>query len=252
MSQSTLDLVLTAGGDDVASALTKLQANQSAAWSLQSGSTAPTSPPTYLLWLDTSSAAKPIKINIGTPSVPNWVVLFPNITVAAGALLNPASGTLTADLAAGGFNITGLGAAADAGDAVRKDQVDGRVHVANIPIRGFNASTSQYLFLAPPSCTIVKACWVTSEFVTASGGARYDLNIINLGTDGTGTDELCSADFSSSGGDWFPDMAYDMAVDQNTALNEGELLRLDVVKTGSPESLAAADLLLALYYQVAI
>ena len=254
MSQSTAVITTGVGAYSVAAALVKIIANFAASWSLQSGPTAPANPPTYLLWLDTGAApVLKLKFNNGTPSVPAWVEVTPDMATAGGGLLKLAGGTMSGPINMGSQRLTNLGTATATTDAPTVAQVNGHVQTAIIRIPGFNASVDEPVLVAPAGFTLLKA-WVICDTATAGSGAgtRWDFQLRNVGVAGAGTTDMLTAAFTTNGSELAANDSKDLGAIANPSMAEGEGMLFRVTKTGSPTSLATAKFTLILQSKVAI
>lgn len=247
MSQSTQTLTTGVGGDSVASSVAKHNSNWAAAWSLQSGNAAPSSPPTYLLWLDTSaSPVLALKINTGTPGAPVWVTLFSNVAVAAGGLLPLSGGTMTGILNMGAQKITSLANGTASGDAVNKGQVDAHVQSHALHLGTISATDEKFCWIAPANATIIGASIVSELGVTSSGVNFWTFQIRNL----TAAVNLAATAKTTNGAAITADAAYALTVDQNQSPATNDVLELQMTKTGAPNNLQ--EMILVLTYRIAI
>jgi len=254
MPQNT-DLILGgAGGDTVATMYPKLNTNNQSVWSWHAGSSAPTTPPTYLRWLDTTGAVKPLKINTGTPGSPVWVTVIPDVAVVGGALLPLAGGTMAGNIAFGAaYKATGLVAGTAAGDSVNKGQVDGHVMTCSVRLAlPAGASTvSECILVATANFTVLDV-QLLSDVATAgsSGGTRWEFQVRNVGAAGAGTTDMLATSVKTDSAEIGALNSYAVTPDQNQgmAVNEGLVLR--VTKTGSPTDLSAARIVACVTYKV--
>lgn len=254
MSQYTSVLTGGGGGDSWATAYPKINSFMNAMYSWESGASAPTpTPPTYLRWVDTSGGTKPLKINTGTPAVPVWTTLFPDVSVTNGGLLSLAGGTMTANLNMNSHKVTNVTNASASGDAVNKGQVDGKNLVAMSHVVGFNATLNRPLFVACGNLTIVKVRLLSDTATAGSGaGNRYDFQVRNVGTGGAGTTDLLSAVKTTNGAEITAYAPYDLGANQNLTMLDGEALQLRITMTGAPTNLSAAQILAQIVYKVSV
>lgn len=254
MSQSSQVLTAGVGGDTWASAYPKINSNFDAIWTWFSGASAPASPPTYLRWIDTAGATRPLKTNTGTPASPTWVTILDDILVAGGGSLRRSGGTMTGniDLNSVAKVVNSPNASAN-GDVVPKSQVDGKILVASAKITGFNATLNRPLFIAPANCTIHKV-WILSDTATtgSSGGTNWQFQVRNVGTAGAGTTDMLSTAKSTNGAEIGAYDSYDLGANQNLSMADGEGLQLRITKTGAPTDLSAAEIQIAVQYKVAV
>lgn len=247
MSQSTELLVDGVGGDSWADAYAKLNDDLEALWSLQAGATAPTNPPTYLLWLDTSgSPVLALKINTGTPSVPVWVTLMANVAVAAGGLLPLSGGTMTGPINMGSQKVTSLASGTASADAVNKGQVDAHVQTHVVHLGTLSATDEKFCFVAPANCTILSASIVSELAVASSATDYWTFQIRNL----TAGVNLAATAKTTNGAAISADTAYALTTDQNLSPATGAVLEFQATKTLNPNNLQ--ELLLVLTYRIAL
>lgn len=180
-----------------------------------------------------------------------WLTLFPNVAAAGGGALLLSGGTMTGAIAMGTNKVTGLGTGTAAADAVTKAQVDAQAHVAMAYIAGFNATLNRPAFTAPAGGCTILAAYLLSDTATAGSGAgtRYDFQLRNVGVDGAGTTDMLSVVKTTNGAEIGVYDSYNLGVDQNQALTEGQSLQLRITMTGSPTSLASAQIQLAIHYK---
>lgn len=234
MSQSTQTLTTGVGGDTVASIIAKINSNNAAIWSIQSGATAPTSPPTYLLWLDT--AASPVialKINTGTPGAPVWVTLMADVAVTAGGLLALSGGTMTGAIAMGSQKITGLANGTASGDAVNRGQVETHPQAVSLQLGTISATDEKMLFVIPANATVLSV-YIANENSVASSGVNYwTFQVRNL----TAANDLKASAKSTNGNAITADVAWNLDLDQNLTPAALSLLELQMVRNGAPSNL---------------
>lgn len=247
MSQSTELLLDGVGGDSWADAYVKLNADLAAIWSLQAGATAPTNPPTYLLWLDTSgSPVLALKINTGTPSVPVWVTLLANVAVTAGGLLALSGGTMTGALNMGSQKITSLASGTASGDAVNRGQLDTVPQCFSLHLGTISAADEKMLLIVPANTTILGVSIANENGVASDAGNYWTFQVRNL----TAAVDLRSSAKSTNGAAITADTPYDLGLNQNLTPATAAVLELQMAKAGSPNNLQ--ELVVTVYFRTAL
>lgn len=248
MSQYTGSLVAGSGGDSWNTAYPKLNSFIAAVNSWQSGATAPSpTPATYMRWVDTSAGTKPLKINTGTPSVPVWTTLFPDVSVANGGLLSLAGGTMTAALNMGSQKITNLANGTASGDAVNKGQVDGSPKVQSLHLGTFTTTDEKMLMIVPANCTILTVKIANENSIASSGVNFWTFQVRNL----TAGVNLRSSAKSTNGAAITADTTYDLGLDQNLTPAQNAVLEFQaVLGGGAPGNLQ--ELVVTVEYKISL
>lgn len=245
------DITSLVGTGTLSAARATINSNFTAVQTLFRGTAEPSSPVAGQPWLDALTAGRPLKIRNEANS--GWVTLIPDTTVTSGGFLALTGGTMSGAIAMGSTKVTGLANGTASGDAVNKGQVDAQVHSAGTTIAGFSATVNRLFFIAPASCTIIRVYLLSDVATTGSGaGTRYDFQVRNLGTSGSGTTDLLSVVKTTNGAEITAGASYNLGADQNLTMAVGESLQLRVTVTGSPTSLASANILAIVHYGVAV
>lgn len=210
------------------------------------GASAPSSPTIGYRWLDSDTPSATVNaykiydgtdwIEIGRLDITNNKWQFGNAT------------QFSADVDANSFKITSLAAATSANDATRKAQIDAMIQMTSIAVAGISASVNIPLIAAPSAITISDIKIISDTATTGSDGSNlYTFQIENV----TAANNLKASAKSTNGADISANTVYAIGVDQNLTLATGNVLRLVVVKTGSPTSLASAKIMVQVNYTVA-
>lgn len=230
-------------GDTVTSSRSVINDNFSACRSSFSGTSAPTTPTPVEGQLFAKTDTNVLQVYTGSA----WVTIVPDYTVASGGLVPLTGGTMSGALAMGSNAITGLANGSASTDAVNKGQVDGRLFAAAVPVT-ISATGNSLVWIAPAACSISDVLLVSSVATTGSSGSNYyTFNVRNV----TQSENLRSAVKSTNGAEIGSETAYALALDQNlTGIAQNDVLRLDVVKTGTPTDLSSARILAVIRYSV--
>ena len=231
----------TALGQAIATILTNLSDKADTLRTLNSGASAPGSPVAGMLWLDTTGPTVfPLKQRNQANSA--WVTIIPDCALANGGLLALSGGTLSGALAMGSQKITGLGSGTAATDAINKGQADGRILSAPVFIGTQSATNNVYIFITQAvECAIVDVEIASELGVAADGANKWTFQVRDI----TGALDLLSAVKDTSAAAITADAVYALGVNQNnTALAAGKLLRITMTKTGAPNALTEAVVVL--------
>lgn len=157
------------------------------------------------------------------------------------------------DLKMGTFKITGLGNGSASTDAINKGQVDADPKAISIYVPGWAAALNRPLWRAPKAITVVTAHVLSDTAHTGSGGNSWAINVRNVGTNGSGTNDLKATPINTQ---TTPLVAYDaltLSLDQNLAVAVDECLQLRVTQNGTGGgSLASAVIQIILTYTQAL
>ena len=116
-----------------------------------------------------------------------------------------------------------------------------------VHIDGWNGTDQRYLFVAPYDCRIDQVSLLSDTAVQASDISYYTFQVRNL----TQSESLMSTPRRTRTvdvGAISEDEVVDLSPDQNQVLNDGDVLELNVVKTGSPANLSAAEIIAVVEY----
>lgn len=122
--------------------------------------------------------------------------------------------------------------------------------ISIIKISGFDGDDQKYVFIAPMNCHIISAAIIsdtTSD--TSTNSNKYAFQLVNK----TQSNNLCSTAQvtyqDSAANDLVADTIWDLIVDQNQDLLEGDVIELDIDESGSATSLSSAELVLVIKYR---
>ncbi len=235
-----------ASTDTLSASRSTLNSNFSALQNVFASGTAPTSPVAYQLWWDTTTAASPI-LKVRDSTNASWITLIPNGGATNGAMLPLAGGTLTGAINHGGAEYaTNLASATVASSAATKGQVDARSRIACVPIGAVSASGDYYIATGGPALTVADVAIVSSSSVASSAVDFWTFQVRNV----TAALDLRSAVKSTNGAAITADANYALGLDQNLSPAANAVLKIQMVKTGSPTALAG--LLAVIRYTVAV
>ena len=116
-----------------------------------------------------------------------------------------------------------------------------------VHIDGWSGVDQRYLFVAPYDCRIDQVSLVSDTAVQASDSNYYALQVRNL----TQSESLLSSPLrtrTSNAGAITEDEVFDLSPDQNQVVDDGDVLELQVSKTGSPANLSAAEIIAVVEY----
>lgn len=187
-----------------------------------------------------------------TPSASVWTLAVydgtQDITIGyldtgTGAFLIDAGSVLTGDLDADSNKVVNLDAGVDPGDAVNKGQVDTRVQTLVIPIGSQSAAFDRFLLVASGTQTIVQAYVLAGTTIDADGSNYWTLQIRNV----TAGANLLTTPASTAAVAITADTARALTPDAALTPSSGDVLQLQVTKTGSPTAFDAETCLVLTY-----
>lgn len=114
-------------------------------------------------------------------------------------------------------------------------------------LAGWNGSDQRYVFVAPYDCNIDQVQVVSDTAVAASDTNYYALQVQNL----TQAEALLSAakTTESTGGIAVTaDIPYALNPDQNTVVDDGDVIELQITETGVATDLTNAEILVVVEY----
>ncbi len=114
-------------------------------------------------------------------------------------------------------------------------------------INGWDNTDQRYLFVAPYDCRIDQVSLVTDTAVQTSDTNYYAFQVRNL----TQSVSLLSTTVRTRPGDAGAiksDEVFDLSPDQNQVINDGDVLELMVIMTGSPADLSDAEIIAVVEY----
>jgi len=117
-------------------------------------------------------------------------------------------------------------------------------------IEGFNATQQEFVFIAPAACRLLSAKIVSDTgSATSTASNKWTLDLQNKAES---NESLCStpqATFQDAAvNEWVGNTAWDLAVDQNNDLDEGDVIELVITKGASATSMASAEFVIMAEY----
>lgn len=113
-------------------------------------------------------------------------------------------------------------------------------------ISGSGGVANSPLFVAPFDCTIHKIYLASSQTTSGSDGSNHwEVAIENA----TAANTLKATAKNTDDEEFTQGVAWDVAVDQNLDIDDGDVLQLDLTKVGSPTSLTNKQFLIVLEYK---
>ena len=112
---------------------------------------------------------------------------------------------------------------------------------------GWDATDQRYIFVAPYDCSIDQVQLVSDTAVAASDTNYYAIQVQNL----TQAEALLSSakTTESTGGTAITaDAAYTLDRDQNTVVDDGDVLEIQITETGTATDLTSAEILVVVEY----
>ena len=114
-------------------------------------------------------------------------------------------------------------------------------------VAGWDGTTQRYVFVAPYDCKIDQVSVVSDTAVAANDTNYYSFQVQNL----TQAESLLASakTTQATGGTAITaDAAYDLGPDQNTVIDDGDVIELQVTETGVATDLTAAEVLVVVEY----
>lgn len=116
-----------------------------------------------------------------------------------------------------------------------------------LPLDGWDNSDQLYLFVAPYDCRIDQVSLLSNTAVQTSDTNYYAFQVRNL----TQSEALLATPVrtrTSDAGAIKSDEVFDLSPDQNQVINDGDVLELQVIITGSPADLSEAEIIAVVEY----
>ncbi len=116
-----------------------------------------------------------------------------------------------------------------------------------ILIEGWDNTDQRYLFVAPYDCRIDQVSLLTDTAVQTSDTHYYTFQVRNL----TQSLSLLATPVrtrTEDAGAIKSDEVFDLSPDQNQVINDGDVLELMVIKTGTPADLSEAEIIAVVEY----
>ena len=112
---------------------------------------------------------------------------------------------------------------------------------------GWDATDQRYIFVAPYDCKIDQVSVLSDTAVAASDTNYYSFQVQNL----TQAESLLASAVTTktTGGTAITaDAVYELGPDQNTVIDDGDVIELQVTETGTATDLTAAEILVVVEY----
>ncbi len=116
-----------------------------------------------------------------------------------------------------------------------------------VNLAGWSGTTQRYVFVAPYDCNIDQVSVVSDIAVAASDTNYYSFQVQNL----TQAESLLASakTTKTTGGTAITtDAVYELGPDQNTVIDDGDVIELQVTETGVATDLTSAEILVVVEY----
>jgi hypothetical protein len=116
-----------------------------------------------------------------------------------------------------------------------------------VNLAGWDGTTQRYVFVAPYDCNIDQVSVVSDVAVAASDTNYYSFQVQNL----TQAESLLASakTTKTTGGTAITaDAVYELGPDQNTVIDDGDVIELQVTETGVATDLTSAEILVVVEY----
>ncbi len=114
-------------------------------------------------------------------------------------------------------------------------------------IDGWDSTDQRYLFVAPYDCRIDQVSLLTNTAVQTSDTNYYAFQVRNM-TQSVSLLETPVRTRTVDEGAIRADEVFDLSPDQHQVINDGDVLELQVVKTGTPADLSDAEIIAIVEY----
>ena len=114
-------------------------------------------------------------------------------------------------------------------------------------VDGWDATDQRYVFVAPYDCNIDQVSVLSDTAVAASDTNYYSFQVQNL----TQAESLLASAVTTktTGGTAITaDAVYELGPDQNTVIDDGDVIELQVTETGTATDLTAAEIVVVVEY----
>ena len=143
---------------------------------------------------------------------------------------------------------TGLSGGGTEGTVTLNATTNLQTNMVQAAIGGFNATEQKYLFSAPSSCQVTNVILLSDTATASSDGSNnFTFQVQNL----TDAEALLSAVVTTDSNEIVADAAYQITPDQNNNLDQGDVLELQITKTGTPTDLSSAEVVAFVSYTAA-
>lgn len=230
------------GATSVNSCLSALQDACTTLRSVFSGTSEPSSPVAYMLWVDTTNGQLKQR-NSGNS---DWVILLRDITTAGGGNVVAASGAFTTNAP------TSAIAASSSTHLVRKGEIDSRplqetftftppLSTGNYPIFGLGGDSNVV--------TISQISIYSNTTTVGSDGSNYHRFNVLRGSDNA---QLMTSPAVTNSGEITAYTPYRLSPTQNTSLTGTTSIKLVYDKVGSPTALTGSTLYIVTSYTMSV
>ena len=116
-----------------------------------------------------------------------------------------------------------------------------------LTLKGWTGTDQRYLFVAPYDCRIDQVSLLSDTAVQQHDTSYYAFQVRNK----TQSEALRSIPLRTRPSDAGPmkgDVIFDLSPDQNQVINDGDVLELEVTKTGAPQNLGEAEIIAVVEY----
>ncbi len=114
-------------------------------------------------------------------------------------------------------------------------------------LAGWDGTAQRYLFVAPYDCKIDQVSVVSDTAVAASDTNYYSFQVQNL-TQAESLLASAKTTKATGGAAITADAAYGLGPDQNTVIDDGDVIELQVTETGVATDLTGAEVLVVVEY----
>ena len=116
-----------------------------------------------------------------------------------------------------------------------------------VNLAGWDGTTQRYVFVAPYDCKIDQVSVVSDTAVATSDTNYYSFQVQNL-TQAKSLLASATTTKATGGTAITADAAYGLGPGQNTVINDGDVIELQVTETGVATDLTAAEVLVVVEY----
>ena len=114
-------------------------------------------------------------------------------------------------------------------------------------VTGWNATDQRYVFVAPYDCKIDQVSVVSDTAVAVSDTNYYSFQVQNL-TQAESLHASAKTTQATGGTAITADAVYELGPDQNTVIDDGDVIELQITETGTATDLTSAEVLVVVEY----
>lgn len=231
------DITTIASTDLVSSSRAVINANIQYLQEHFKSATAPASPRAGQFWLEDdnpSATVWTLWVYDGT----SWIEVL-RIDTTNNVTQTPSGLKVTGAIDANSFQIDNLANGTASGDAVNKGQVDARIMTIPVYLGSQSASFDRFVIFAHSTMTIVNAYITAGTTISADGANYWTFQLRNV----TAAVNLFATAPSTAGTAITADTLRTLAPNQNLSPTNGDVIQLQVTKTGTPTALDAEAVL---------